>query len=343
MFAIFDFSLYKKAAFLCFPILLSLSHVLTNNAWADNSKVMHNHAPIAVDDAASTTKLQSVSIDVLNNDSDPDNDALTIIDYSTPLNGQLAFQNGTFTYTPNSNFTGVDSFTYSISDGSYIEARATATSTAIAAFFPGGNLTNTDTFTFSITDGQGGEAVSNADGTATIVSSTEDIPNNTETFTFTILNGIDGEAVVTATASAVVSSENTSAIATATAIAIHTPTINFTNSETFTFTLVKNSGEANATAEAIADIVFTPESNMFQYTIRDSSGQEVTATIIAIAVATVSASIRAMTIDTATVKINVHDPAVTNHNIPTLSGWMLIILTLSLIYLGSREITFKEK
>ncbi|WDD99758.1 Ig-like domain-containing protein [Thalassomonas actiniarum] len=57
---------------------------------------------------------------LLSNDSDPDNDALTVL--TTPLsnvsNGSLALgSDGSFTYTPNSGFIGSDGFEYQISDG----------------------------------------------------------------------------------------------------------------------------------------------------------------------------------------------------------------------------------
>ena len=55
---------------------------------------------------------------VLGNDSDANNDPLTALLMSGPSNGQVTlFSDGSFTYTPNPDFSGTDSFTYKVSDG----------------------------------------------------------------------------------------------------------------------------------------------------------------------------------------------------------------------------------
>ncbi|MGD1921193.1 MAG: Ig-like domain-containing protein, partial [Pleurocapsa sp.] len=78
----------------------------------------NNQDPITVDDSANTIQDQPVSINVLNNDSDPDGDTLTIFDFSQPSNGSVEITTiGEFTYTPNQGFTGTDSFTYEADDG----------------------------------------------------------------------------------------------------------------------------------------------------------------------------------------------------------------------------------
>src|SRR3546814_20665411 len=60
-----------------------------------------------------------VSIDVLGNDDDPDGDPLMVDGFTQPTNGTVASNaDGTLRYTPDSGFTGSDSFTYTASDGS---------------------------------------------------------------------------------------------------------------------------------------------------------------------------------------------------------------------------------
>ena len=79
-----------------------------------------NQPPVAVDDGASTTQNNSVSIEVLANDSDPDEDQLSISNLSQPENGTAEIQqNGVpyVLYTPNEGFTGIDTFTYTANDG----------------------------------------------------------------------------------------------------------------------------------------------------------------------------------------------------------------------------------
>ncbi|MEL4308066.1 Ig-like domain-containing protein [Joostella sp. CR20] len=76
-----------------------------------------NDAPVAVDDSF-VVETESVILNVLSNDTDVDGDVLTIDDYTLPEHG-IVEQNedGTFTYTPEPNFTGEDIFTYTITDG----------------------------------------------------------------------------------------------------------------------------------------------------------------------------------------------------------------------------------
>jgi len=56
---------------------------------------------------------------VLGNDTDADLDPLTAVLNVGPTNGTLTLNpNGSFTYTPNPGFSGLDAFTYHANDGS---------------------------------------------------------------------------------------------------------------------------------------------------------------------------------------------------------------------------------
>ncbi len=91
-----------------------------------------NAAPVARDDSAATDEDTAVTIDVLANDEDADGDPLSASIASGPANGTvIANPDGTFTYTPNADFNGTDSFTYSLSDGQGGGATATV-SVAVA-------------------------------------------------------------------------------------------------------------------------------------------------------------------------------------------------------------------
>ncbi|MES2629649.1 MAG: Ig-like domain-containing protein, partial [Bacteroidota bacterium] len=62
------------------------------------------------------------------NDTDPDGDPLTATLTTPPANGTAVVNpDGSFTYTPNPNFTGTDSFVYTVNDGNGGTATATAT------------------------------------------------------------------------------------------------------------------------------------------------------------------------------------------------------------------------
>jgi hypothetical protein len=86
--------------------------------------------PDAVDDSATTDMGMSVTIDVLANDTDPDNDPLDVIAVTQGSNGFVSINpDDTVTYTPDAGYAGPDSFTYTISDGNGGEDTATVSIT----------------------------------------------------------------------------------------------------------------------------------------------------------------------------------------------------------------------
>ncbi len=85
-----------------------------------------NDAPQAVDDSASTQEDTPVTIAVLENDTDIDGDSLIVTDVSVPEHGSASIdQNTRIIYTPAANWSGNDSFTYTISDGNGGTSQAT--------------------------------------------------------------------------------------------------------------------------------------------------------------------------------------------------------------------------
>jgi hypothetical protein len=70
------------------------------------------------------------TIPVLENDYDVDGDAFVIIAVSAPQHGVASWATGNVTYTPNHDYAGADTFTYTISDNRGATATATV---AIAA------------------------------------------------------------------------------------------------------------------------------------------------------------------------------------------------------------------
>jgi subtilisin family serine protease/subtilisin-like proprotein convertase family protein len=77
--------------------------------------------PDAIDDNATTNEDTPVTIAVLANDTDPDNDPLRVTAVTQPANGSVTINgagpNNTVTYTPDPNWNGTDVFTYTVSDG----------------------------------------------------------------------------------------------------------------------------------------------------------------------------------------------------------------------------------
>ncbi|MBM5147346.1 Ig-like domain-containing protein, partial [Vibrio parahaemolyticus] len=77
-----------------------------------------NTAPTAQTDRVEVTSKDSVSINVLANDSDPEGDRLTITSVTQGSKGSVQItSNGQLIYTPAKSFKGSDSFSYTISDG----------------------------------------------------------------------------------------------------------------------------------------------------------------------------------------------------------------------------------
>ena len=70
------------------------------------------------DVAMNQTESSFTTANVLNDAENPENEVLTIDSYTQPSNGSVTDNgDGTFDYTPNDDFSGVDTFTYVISDG----------------------------------------------------------------------------------------------------------------------------------------------------------------------------------------------------------------------------------
>jgi hypothetical protein len=77
-----------------------------------------NDDPTAVDDDATTLEDVAVTVDVLANDADGEGDTLSVTETTDPANGSVTINgDGTVTYTPAVDFSGVDSFGYTVSDG----------------------------------------------------------------------------------------------------------------------------------------------------------------------------------------------------------------------------------
>jgi len=101
-----------------------------------------NTPPVAVDDAYSVNEDNTLYVaapGVLANDSDADNDPLTAVLVSGPSNGTLTLNaNGSFTYTPDANYNGLDSFTYLANDSVFDSNYATVNITVNPVINGGG-------------------------------------------------------------------------------------------------------------------------------------------------------------------------------------------------------------
>ena len=98
-----------------------------------------NDTPVANNDSGLTTPFQTAlnipTSTLLGNDTDADNDTLTVDSVGGAVGGtvQLVSQSGVATFTPNAGHTGAASFTYTIKDPSNAQATATVSLTVGAS------------------------------------------------------------------------------------------------------------------------------------------------------------------------------------------------------------------
>ncbi|MGG0738442.1 tandem-95 repeat protein, partial [Niallia taxi] len=174
-----------------------------------------NDAPTAASDSFTTNEEEKLTIgsekSILANDEDVDNDNLKAILVNGPANGLLVLNaDGTFTYTPDKDYSGKDSFTYKATDGKLesavqtveIEVKAvndtpTADASSIELEEDGsfnGKLTGSDpegdSLTFSLVEnGSKGTAVITNEQTGAFTYTPSKDANGTDSFTFKVNDG----------------------------------------------------------------------------------------------------------------------------------------------------------
>ena len=269
--------------------------------------------PAAAGDTAGTAEDTAVTLDPRVNDSDPDGDPLTVASVSDPANGTAALNgDGTVTYTPDANFSGVDTFTYQVCDGTGRCASATVTVTvtevndpplaaddaagtaedSAVTLDPRANDSDPDGDPLTVTalsDPANGTAVLNGDGTVTYTPDADFA--GTDTFTYTVSDGRGGETTGTVTITVSEVNDPPTATGEARTTAEDTPvTVSVLDGDTDpdgdTLTVTAVSDPANGTAVIEADntVTYTPDPNFagtdtFTYTVADGRGATATATV----------------------------------------------------------------
>src|SRR5215831_16374499 len=76
-----------------------------------------NDNPVAIPDSATTNEDNSVTVDVVANDTDVDGDTLSLTSVGSAAHGSVAIVSGKAVYSPAANYNGSDSFGYVVSDG----------------------------------------------------------------------------------------------------------------------------------------------------------------------------------------------------------------------------------
>jgi hypothetical protein len=275
-----------------------------------------NDAPVATDDAIGTNEDTPVTVDVLPNDSDPDGDTLSVTSVTQGTNGTVTIDpvSGNPVYTPNPDFNGTDTFTYSVDDGNGGTDTATVTVTVGAVndapvASDDAVDTNEDTpVTVDVLPNDSdpdGDALSvtavtqGANGTVTIdpvsgnpVYTPDADFNGTDTFTYTVDDGNGGTD--TATVTVTVGAVNDPPVATDDSVSTDedTPVTidvlpNDSDPDGDTLTITSVTQGANGTVEidpVSGNPVYTPDADFsgtdtFTYTVDDGNGGTDSATV----------------------------------------------------------------
>ncbi|MCT7660821.1 Ig-like domain-containing protein [Mycobacterium deserti] len=223
--------------------------------WAQRElqRTFLNQSPTAVADTVTTAEDDDVTIPVLANDTDGDlgaGDVLTVTDFTQPANGEVVLNpNGTFTYTPDANFNGTDTFSYTVSD----EASPWHLH-GLAGFFGGGGHSSTTTVTVNVTPVEDNSGAPVADNdTATV--------NEGQSIAISVLDGDtdpDGNTTIDPTTVQVLTQPTNGAIQInpATGAITYTHNGSETTTDLFTYTVQDTSGAPSNTATVT--ITITP-------------------------------------------------------------------------------------
>jgi hypothetical protein len=260
-----------------------------------------NNAP-TVTDVAKTTN-EDTAVEITLTGSDIDEDSLT---FSTgeATNGTVSLDGAVATYTPNANFNGTDSFTYTANDGTTDSAEATITvtvsavndiptvadvavstteDTAVEITLTGSDI-DEDSLTFSIGEATNGTV--SLDGAVATYTPNANF-NGTDSFTYTANDGTtdSAEATITVTVSAVNDLPTVADVAVSTTedTAVE---ITLTGSDIDEDSLTFSIGEAtNGTVSLDGAVAtYTPNANFngtdsFTYTANDGTTDSTEATI----------------------------------------------------------------
>ncbi|MDF3196337.1 tandem-95 repeat protein, partial [Pseudomonas sp. 1928-m] len=286
-----------------------------------------NRAPSAVADTFTVNEDGSVSIDVLNNDNDLDGDTLTIsavdgqaiTEGGTVIvsNGSVTLTGGQLIFTPDANYNGPISFTYTITDGALsssavvngsitpindapiaVDDSLSASEDTPITYTANDLLGNDsdvdgDTLTIaSVTSGNGGTAVLNPDGTVTFTPNANF--NGVADFTYTVTDGAltSNTATVTVNVAPVndapvavndslVASEDTPITYTANDLLGNDSDV---DGDTLTIASVTSGNGGTAVLNPDGTVTFTPNANFngvadFTYTVTDGALTSNTATV----------------------------------------------------------------
>lgn len=144
-----------------------------------------NDAPVAVNDSYNVNEGNTLMNNVTGNDTDPDGPMVLITLVTNVANGILTLNgNGSFSYTPNANFNGSDSFVYSYCDGGTPNLCDTATVTIAVDAINDAPIANNDNYPINEDAPLSGDVTDNdtdVDGPMVLITLVTDVTNGTLT------------------------------------------------------------------------------------------------------------------------------------------------------------------
>ena len=207
-----------------------------------------NDQPAAADDSATTLEDTALSIAVTANDADHDGDALAVVSVSAPMNGTATANAGQVTYTPAANYSGIDTFTYTIADGN------------------GGSATANITVTVSAVDDAPVATDDAASG-----------PEDAALVLDVVANDNDGDGGRVSVATLTQPAHGTVSIAAGTGSISYSPEANFSGTDRFTYTVTDGTGES---APATVTLTITPLNDQPTATDDSATGSEDTPLVV---------------------------------------------------------------
>ncbi|WP_392419709.1 Ig-like domain-containing protein [Capnocytophaga canis] len=213
---------------------------------------------VANDDTAVTKVNTGVLISVLSNDFDPEGDTFSVTKHTNPSHGTVALNaDGTFTYTPTTDFVGEDEFTYIICDGNVTSTCATArVHVSVVSTTTNITVANDDAY--------------NTDVNVAVVGNV--LNNDTDP---------EGDTVTTT----VVTTPSNGTLSLSTdGTFTYTPTTNFVGTDSFTYR-VCDSGTPQACDEAtvyitVKGVVATPTANSDTFTATTSTNTQTVGNVL---------------------------------------------------------------